>query len=237
MIRKIYPLIFLALCAPFALMAQIADKSTYLDPVRKELNKQFPNNRTINIVFHGHSVPSGYAKTPTVNTLNAYPHLLFHKLKEAYPYAVLNVITTSIGGESSIKGCKRFDSDVLTLRPDVVCIDYALNDRSAPIDSTRKAWRWMIEAALKRDIKIILFTPTPDERVSLKEDNTILDTLSEMIRGLAGEYHIGCVDCYATFKDLIRHGAVLTDYMSQVNHPNNKGHEVVVGILAPWFVQ
>jgi hypothetical protein len=39
-------------------------------------------NRTINIVFHGHSVPSGYFKTPQVNTLSSYPHIFLKKLKD-----------------------------------------------------------------------------------------------------------------------------------------------------------
>ncbi|MDI6617302.1 MAG: hypothetical protein QME45_01335 [Clostridiales bacterium] len=37
----------------------IANKRIYLSSIIKELNKQWPENRTINIVFHGHSVPSG----------------------------------------------------------------------------------------------------------------------------------------------------------------------------------
>jgi acyl-CoA thioesterase-1 len=232
---KKYFLLSVLLVFCCALRAQTADISTYLSTVRTLLNAQFPNNRTINIVFHGNGVPCGYAQMPTVNTLDAYPHLLFHKLKENYPYAVLNVITTAVGGETSILGAARFDADVLPLHPDVVCIDYALNDCSAPLDSTKKAWRLMIETALSHQIKVILLTPTPDERISLKEYNTPLDSVSSMIRSLAGEYHVGCVDCYATFKTFIRRGAVLSDFMSQVNHPNRNGHEVVETLLYAWF--
>ena len=78
----------------------------YLADVKEQLSRKYPQNRTINFVFHGHSVPSGFFKTPVVNTLSAYPHLFFHSLKNKYPYAVANVITTSIGGENSVAGCK-----------------------------------------------------------------------------------------------------------------------------------
>ena len=44
-------------------------------------------------------------------------------LKEYYPYAVVNTITTAIGGENSEQGCVRFAVDVLTHRPDVVFIN------------------------------------------------------------------------------------------------------------------
>lgn len=74
-------------------------------------------------------MPSGYAKTPLVDTFAAYPDRLHHALKERFPYAVINVIVTGIGGENSVRGEKRFADEVLTHRPDVVVIDYALNDR------------------------------------------------------------------------------------------------------------
>src|SRR5215468_2820162 len=69
-----------------------------------EMRKNWPTNRTINIVCHGHSVPAGYAQTPVVDTFNAYPHLLHLGLKERFPTAVINVIVTAIGGETSEGG-------------------------------------------------------------------------------------------------------------------------------------
>jgi len=40
----------------------VADPSDYFDDVKTELKKEWPGNRTINLVFHGHSVPAGYLK-------------------------------------------------------------------------------------------------------------------------------------------------------------------------------
>jgi len=42
--------------------------NTYL---KTELQKEWPKNRAMNIVFHGHSVPAGYFKTP-LNFLTKY---------------------------------------------------------------------------------------------------------------------------------------------------------------------
>lgn len=130
-------------------------------------------NRTLNIVFHGHSVPSGYFHGGVVNTMQAYPHLVFHGIKTQYPYTVLNVLTTSIGGEQAEQGEKRFADEVLTHRPDVLFIDYALNDRSIGLERAEKAWRKMVEAALAKGIKVILLTPTPDlKRKYFRRKNT-----------------------------------------------------------------
>lgn len=63
-----------------------------------------------------------------VKTLSAYPYLVLEKLKSNFPYAVINVIITSIGGENSVSRAKRFDNEVLNHQPDVLFIDYAIND-------------------------------------------------------------------------------------------------------------
>ena len=44
-------------------------------PKAAERTKAWPKNRTINLVFHGHSVPTGYQKTPEVRTFESYPQL------------------------------------------------------------------------------------------------------------------------------------------------------------------
>jgi len=56
--------------------------TSYLSVIIKELQKKWPKNRNINLVFHGHSVPSGYFRTPNVNTFGSYPFVLLRKLNE-----------------------------------------------------------------------------------------------------------------------------------------------------------
>ncbi len=134
---------------------EIASKANYLEKIKAEMLVEWPKNRTINLVFHGHSVPAGYFKTPVVNTLASYPFLVLKDLKSAYPMTVVNVINTSIGGEHSESGLKRFEVDVLTHKPDVLFIDYALNDRGMGLERAKAAWEKMIHLALVKNIKVI----------------------------------------------------------------------------------
>lgn len=213
----------------------IDEKENYLESIKQELIKQWPKNRTINLVFHGHSVPSGYFKTPDVKTLQAYPHLLLKALKQMYPHAVVNAILTCIGGENAAQGAKRFKHDVLNHKPDVLFIDYALNDRRIGLEASREAWEYMIKAALKKNIKVILLTATPDQKVDINDKTTDLQKLCDQITGLANTYKIGLVDSYAAFQQRITAGGVLSDYMSQVNHPNEKGHQLVADGIMKYF--
>ena len=79
----------------------------YLDDLLNTMAKRWPDNRTVTIVCHGHSVPSGYFATPFVDPFSAYPHLLHRMIKERFPYAVVNVIVTAIGGENAVSGAAR----------------------------------------------------------------------------------------------------------------------------------
>ncbi|MFC2109721.1 SGNH/GDSL hydrolase family protein, partial [Bacteroidota bacterium] len=221
--------------ASLPIIAKDVEAKNYLFEVKQEFVKMWPNNKTINIVFHGHSVPAGYFKTPNVNTLSAYPHLVLKKLKDQYPYAVVNSITTSVGGENSVKGITRFNDEVLNHNPDVLFIDYALNDRRVGLEKAEKAWGKMIEQALKQNIPVILLTPSPDTRVDYNNPENELKQHTNQIRLLAKKYNIGLVDSYKAFQHLYANKEELKEYMAQVNHPNIKGHELITNEILKYF--
>jgi acyl-CoA thioesterase-1 len=212
-----------------------APTDTYLQHVNEELKKTWPGNRTINLVFHGHSVPAGYFKTPDVKTLEAYPHQVLTELKNIYPNAVINIIVTAIGGENSEQGEKRFDEEVLVHRPDVLFIDYALNDRRIGLAKAKALTENMIRKAQQKKIPVILLTPSPDMRVDITKDNNELAQFSSQIRQLAKDHGVGLADSYQAFESRARNGEDLNAYMSQVNHPNTAGHALIAEEVLRYF--
>jgi acyl-CoA thioesterase I len=212
---------------------QVAD-TTYLDSVKLEFFKRWPNNRTVNLVFHGHSVVVGYFKTPVISTFEAYPFLTFKNVKERFPLAILNSITTAIGGENAEQGAKRFKTQVLCHRPDVLFIDYALNDRPIGLERAKAAWIQMITEAKEYGTKVILLTPTPDTKENILDKDTKLAQHAEQIRALAKTYQVGLVDSYALFQDIAQNEP-LDKYMAQNNHINEKGHERVMKAIMAYF--
>lgn len=225
---------FLTISLVFFVTAAAA-QSDYLSGIKGELQKKWPQNRTINLVFHGHSVPSGYFQTPAVHTLDAYPQLVLQALKKKYPTAVINVIVTGIGGENSTSGAKRFKKTVLNHAPDVLFIDYALNDRSIGVQQAEKNLRKMIKQALKKNIKVILLTPSPDISGNWAAPGSPLDSLANMITALAHEYGIGLADSYKKFKEVAASGKNIKDFMAQSNHPNRMGHELIAEEIMKYF--
>jgi acyl-CoA thioesterase I len=208
----------------------IADLKTYLAPLSEELMKIWPKNRLVNIVCHGHSVPAGYFKTPVVDSFHAYPHLLHRALKAAFPHAVLNVIVTAIGGEESESGAKRFESEVLCHRPDLILIDYSLNDRRLGLERSALAWSQMIQTAQKKKAPLILCTPTLDNG-----DLVELRKHAAQVRELAEKHSTGLADSFARWERAIADGTPREALLSQSNHPNEAGHKLVVEELVRWF--
>lgn len=231
--RPFISLILLLISA--ALLRGGVSSDSYLADTSAELKKTYPDNRVINIVCHGHSVPAGYFKTPVVDSLNAYPHLLHRAMKAKYPHAVINVIVTAIGGESSPAGAERFERDVLKQNPDVITIDYALNDRRVGLETAKEAWGSMIKAAQARGVEVILLTPTGDTRADLDDATDPLNQHAYQIRALAEEHHVALADSLAAWMAYIADEGALTDLVSQVNHPNRAGHDLVVAELIKWF--
>jgi len=207
----------------------------YLQSVCEIMKTKWPDNRTINIVCHGHSVPSGYFKTPVVKPFSSYPHLLHRGIKARFPFAVVNVIITAVGGENSESGAGRFDRDVLAMNPDVITIDYSLNDRGPGLEKWPKAWASMIERAKAKDVKVILLTPTPDTEYQVDDPDQVLQQHARKVRELAAKYKIGLVDSLAAYDAQLRKKIPLTSLLSQINHPNAKGHKLVADELLKWF--
>lgn len=215
----------------------IANPATYLADLVGVLNTHWPANRTVDIVCHGHSVPAGYFATPMIDTFNAYPHLLHRALKHRFPFAAINVIVTAIGGENSESGANRFSRDVLCHRPDVVVIDYGLNDRGIGLEKARACWARMIQEAQEQGARLILLTPTADatQRPSVPPaERQPLQDHAAQIRELAGAHNTGLADSLAAFAEYAR-TQDLGDLLSWSNHPNRQGHELVARALLRWF--
>ncbi|WMJ67732.1 GDSL-type esterase/lipase family protein [Stenotrophomonas sp. 24(2023)] len=204
-----------------------------LAAVIHDLQQQWPGNATVNIVAFGHSVPAGYGTTPQVQKRDAYPRLLEDALANAYPYAVLNVITAGVGGENSTQGRARFQRDALDHHPRVVLIDYGLNDRALPLAESTANLEKMIEASRAAGACPVLLTPTWDEQADPQRSDDTLAQQATMIRQLGHDAQVPVADSLAAFQAYPGDRAAL---MAQFNHPNRQGHQLVLERLLPLFL-
>ena len=126
-------------------------------------------------------------------------------------------------------------SSINVHQPDVLFIDYALNDRSAGLAKAKDAWEKMIRAAREKNIKVILLTSSPDQRVDILKEGNDLELHSEQIRRIALANEVGLVDSFSLFREIAEREGAIIKYMSHVNHPNAEGHEVIANAIMKWF--
>jgi lysophospholipase L1-like esterase len=200
-----------------------------------ELKKPWPKNRVVNVVFHGHSVPAGYHKTPEVKPFESYPLLALGRIKAKYPHAVMNAIVTAIGGENCLSGAARFERDVLSMKPDVIFIDYALNDRRVPVAEVEESWRAMARAAKAKGVPVVFVTPTGARDVKIGAADEPLEIRAALIRKVAAEEGVPVADVWAAWKAALAGGAKQESLLSQVNHPNREGHDLAAKVIANLF--
>jgi acyl-CoA thioesterase-1 len=231
-LRWLLPLLLVA-CANTALTP--ASKSPLPPELLQELKVAWPKNRSIHLVFHGHSVPAGYHATPEVKPFDSYPLLSLEKIQKANPHAVINAIVTAIGGEDSVKGAARFEKDVLTLRPDVIFIDYALNDRRLPEAEVEKAWRSMAKAAKAKGVPVVFLTPTGAKDVRYEAPDEPLEIRAAIIRKVGAEEGVPVADVFTAWKAELGKGTKQESLLATANHPNRRGHAIAAKVIAEVF--
>ena len=129
---------------------------------------------------------------------------------EKYPQKHLKFYDRGISGDSIYKMSARFDSEVLSLRPDVISILIGINDtHRGPYDNfDYAAWtaeyRSVIDRALKanKDCRIILCTPFVEKRGAAgrrddyEQRRVVVEKMAGIVRSLAAEYGFTCVDFF-----------------------------------------
>jgi len=95
----------------------------------------------------------------------------------------------------------------------------------------------MIKAALERDKKVILCTPTWDNSYYEQNDSWKgIAAHAAQVRELADKYNIGLADSFAAWEKHVDVPSDLAQYLSHVNHPTRSGHELVAREIARYFI-
>lgn len=199
-----------------------------------ELRKEWPNNRTINLVFHGNQIPAGYQNPPAVDTFQSYPHRFRVELKERYPNAVLNSIVTASHGETSDLGAARFTADVLSQDPDLIVLDYALTDVGISLAAMETAWQAMIDEAQAAAVPIIALTPLGTPTDDLTEGSTALRQRIDLVRSIAASEGIPVADGSRRWLEAAAAGTS-SSLLTAAGLPDPDGHELLTESLATTF--
>ena len=182
----------------------------------KNLMKRAANGESLVIGFLGGSITQGsLSSTPET----CYAYLVYEWWKKSFPNAEFSFVNGGIGGTTSHYGGARAWKDVLCYRPDIVTVDFSVND------DANEFFEETYEGTLRR----LLMAPSAPVVVVL--NNVFYDTgknAQDYHNRIADHYGIPHVSIKDTiFPDVESGKIVRADITPDNLHPNDKGHRLV----------
>lgn len=173
-----------------------------------------------------------------------------------------NVINAGVGGNTTADAAARFEHDVLSSNPDLVIMQFGLNDAAVDVwrdpkdttprvalDQYEKNLRQMTATLKEKHIRIILMTPnplcwTPKMREMYgrppydPKDPQGFDILVKnyvaAVRKIAADLHVPLVDVHAEYqKHFNDPKRSAAMLLPDGVHPNDQGHAIVADLLIP----
>ena len=171
----------------------------------------------------------------------------------------VNVINSGVPGNTTEDAARRFESDVIAHRPDLVVLQFGINDSAVDVWKTPPATqprvslekfsenlRNFVGVLKKQRVRVVLMTPNPlrwtprliemyghpPYDVTQPEGfNVTLNWYADAVREIAAEASVPLVDVMAAHREIEQHTAesLLSDGM----HPNERGH----ALLAAWLAE
>ncbi len=182
----------------------------------KNLMKRATNGESLVIGFLGGSITQGsLSSTPK----NCYAYLVYEWWKKSFPNAAFSFVNGGIGGTTSHYGGARAWKDVLCYRPDIVTVDFSVND------DANEFFEETYEGTLRR----LLAAPSDPAVVVL--NNVFYDTgknAQDYHNRIADHYGIPHVSIKDTVYSDVESGKIVRADITPDNlHPNDKGHRLV----------
>ncbi len=179
------------------------------------------NHKKLNVVFFGGSITAGHGKTGD----NGWSDLTYRWIRDTYSDAEVNYINSSIGGTSAYWGLFRAERDVLAHKPDLVFIEFAMNDKYQGFNKEKSTVA--MEGLIR---KITIESPETDIVIVLTTDKDRLGTEFENLQAhkeVAEYYGIPVINVGDALKaELDKTGREWSYYVGDIVHPNNEGYKI-----------
>ncbi len=174
----------------------------------------------ITVAFLGGSITEGSVAS---DDKSCYAYLTYSWWCNTFPDAKINYVNAGIGGTPSLLGNGRCNEDILNFEPDVVYIEFSVNDVDLP--NVREIY----EGLLRR----VLYSKSSPAVVVINngfynDGRTVQDVHNE----LAAYYGIPAISIVDTLVACTMDGRIpIRDITPDDLHPNDRGHMLLAGII------
>lgn len=210
---------------------QMVERSLFRLGNTQRLHKAIEKARAgekVSMVYLGGSITEGALATPR-NT-NCYAALSAQLFAEKFmpDAAQLEYHNAGISGTPSLLGITRCEQDVLAYKPDIVFIEFAVNDASDA--QAQMAYESLVRKLLTSETQpavvlvLTLLSGGYSAHVHMKQ--------------IGKHYDLGVVSVYDAIKpELDMKRMEWSDYSSDYAHPTNEGHAFIAELIGYYFDQ
>lgn len=190
----------------------------------KNCMRRAQRGEKLTIGFFGGSITQGSAAS---EHKKCYAYRVFEWWKQAFPNAEFSYVNGGIGGTDSHFGVSRVWEDLLMYQPDVVVVDFSVNDITK--DAGRKAdfFQETYEGLMRRIL-------TSQRKPAVLILNNVYYATGVSMQEAHNQIGAWYAIPYVSIKDTLYAGILSGKYTeSELTqdglHPNDKGHELVAG--------
>ncbi len=184
----------------------------------------------VTIVAFGDSITAGFA------VRRGFPSFWKEMLAQKYPDARIELINSGISGDMTVDGLARLDWAVLSYEPDLVTINFGIND--CVLGLSLNEFEMNLVEMVRRiragpASEILLLSSQPLETPPY--DKLVLDYY-QAIERVARRMDVGFVDIYGAWMEHVRQGILLSSLiLPGMDHPNESGYKIIAEELMKLF--
>jgi sialidase-1 len=172
--------------------------------------------RAVTVAYLGGSITAGAGATDIERT--SWRAQITNWLRQQFPGSSVTEINAAVGGTGSAYGAMRLRRDVIAHKPDLVFVEFAINDWNEP----ERAVRESIEGITRQ----LLIQPQPPEIVFLYTTRLNRNTRADWHEAMAEHYRLPSINVGPPLWKYIEQEEIKPESLWKDGvHPNDEGHK------------
>jgi len=182
----------------------------------------------VTIVYLGGSITEGALAQPQPTKCYAYLSAQLFAEKFMADRKQLTYVNAGISGTPSVLGITRLEQDVLSKEPDIVFVEFAVNDSNQPL------YRGIYESMVRK----LIASETQPAVVLLFTFMESGYSCQPHMQQVGKQYDLGMISVKDAIQPQITMGKIKwSDYSSDYTHPNTAAHAFIAEMIGHYFDQ
>lgn len=186
--------------------------------------KKLQANEEITVAYIGGSITQG---SSAGNDL-CYARLTTNWLQSKFPEAKINYVNAGVGATGSFYGASRVERDVISHNPDLVFVEFSVNDSTDRTNTNKEAYAALLRKvwASSKSPAIVTIAMTQENGTSFQEHH------GEIVK----TFDLPMISYKNVILDVIDKGYITWKDISNDNiHPNVPGHALLTDLITNYL--